>query len=61
MKIENDLKLDFSQVLIRPKRSTINSRSDVNLNRTMKFKWSPKTSYFGTRHLSLTHFLIEKR
>ena len=43
MKIENDLKLDFSQVLIRPKRSTINSRSDVNLNRTMKFKWSPKT------------------
>tara|TARA_B100000214_G_scaffold375003_1_gene359577 strand:+ start:4719 stop:5756 length:1038 start_codon:yes stop_codon:yes gene_type:complete len=40
MKIENDLKLDFNQVLIRPKRSTLNSRSGVNLERTFKFKWS---------------------
>ena len=41
MKIENDLKLDFNQVLIRPKRSTLNSRSGVSLERTFKFKWSP--------------------
>jgi GMP reductase len=37
-KIEEGLKLDFNNVLIRPKRSTINSRSDVNLMRTIKFK-----------------------
>lgn len=37
MKIEEDIKLDFSDVLIRPKRSTLNSRSEVSLNRTFKF------------------------
>lgn len=37
MKIESDQKLDFHNVLIRPKRSTVNSRSDVNLERTFKF------------------------
>ena len=37
-KIEEGLKLDFHNVLIRPKRSTINSRSNVNLMRTIKFK-----------------------
>ena len=37
-KIEEGLKLDFHNVLIRPKRSTIDSRSNVNLMRTIKFK-----------------------
>ncbi len=37
-KIEEGLKLDFHNVLIRPKRSTINSRSHVKLERTIKFK-----------------------
>lgn len=37
-KIEEGLKLDFNNVLIRPKRSTINSRSNVNLMRIIKFK-----------------------
>ena len=37
MKIETDLKLDFHDVLIRPKRSTISSRSQVNLERTIHF------------------------
>ena len=37
-KIENGLKLDFSNVLIRPKRSTINSRSKVDLLRSFRFK-----------------------
>jgi GMP reductase len=37
-KIEEGLKLDFHNVLIRPKRSTINSRSNVNLMRSIKFK-----------------------
>ena len=40
-KIEEGLKLDFHNVLIRPKRSTINSRSNVNLMRTIKFKNCP--------------------
>ena len=42
-KIEYGVKLDFSNVLIRPKRSTINSRSQVNLEREFKFKYSPLT------------------
>lgn len=28
-RIDNDVKLDFKDVLIRPKRSTIKSRNDV--------------------------------
>ena len=40
MKIEDGIKLDFSDVLFRPKRSTLNSRRDVNLHRTYKFKHS---------------------
>lgn len=38
MRIEQDIKLDFKDVLIRPKRSTLKSRSEVSLERTYKFK-----------------------
>jgi GMP reductase len=41
-KIESGEKLDFNNVLIRPKRSTLNSRSEVDLNRCFKFKYSSK-------------------
>jgi GMP reductase len=37
MRIEEDVKLDFSDVLIRPKRSTLASRKDVQLDRTFTF------------------------
>ena len=37
MLINDDVKLDYSDVLIRPKRSTMNSRSDVSLKRTHTF------------------------
>ena len=37
MKIESDTKLDFNNVLIRPKRSTINSRSEVDVTRGFRF------------------------
>jgi IMP dehydrogenase/GMP reductase len=37
MKLDQDIKLDFSDVLIRPKRSTLSSRSEVNLVRKLKF------------------------
>lgn len=41
-KIINELKLDFDDVLIRPKRSTLNSRSEVCLSRNFSFKYSPR-------------------
>lgn len=41
MKILDDVKLDFSDILIMPKRSDYSSRSDVNLERTIHFKYSP--------------------
>ena len=42
MRIEEDIKLDYSDVLFRPKRSTLNSRKDVKLILTYKFKYSNK-------------------
>ncbi|MCE0490566.1 GMP reductase [Pantoea sp. Mb-10] len=38
MRIEEDVKLGFKDVLIRPKRSTLKSRSEVELARTYTFK-----------------------
>ena len=40
MRIESDQKLDFQDVLIRPKRSTLASRKDVELKRQYIFKHS---------------------
>ncbi len=37
MRIETDLKLGFKDVMIRPKRSTLNSRAQVSLEREFKF------------------------
>ena len=42
MLINEEIKLDYSDVLIRPKRSTMSSRGEVNLERTHKFLWSKK-------------------
>lgn len=38
MRIEYDVKLDFRDVLIRPKRSVLKTRADVSLEREFKFK-----------------------
>ena len=38
MRIEDDIKLTFDDVLIRPKRSTLVSRAEVELTRSFKFK-----------------------
>ena len=43
MKIEEDIKLDFNDVLIRPKRSNMSSRSEVNIERTFNFPNSKQT------------------
>ena len=42
MRIEEDIKLDYSDVLIRPKRSTLISRFDVKMDRTYRFVHSKK-------------------
>lgn len=41
MRIEYDIKLGFKDVMIRPKRSTLKSRAEVNLERDFKFLHSP--------------------
>ncbi|XMO86368.1 GMP reductase [Algibacter sp. AS12] len=43
MRIEYEIKLGFKDVMIRPKRSTLKSRSEVNLEREFKFLHSPIT------------------
>ncbi|KAM4853930.1 GMP reductase 2 isoform 1-T1 [Thomomys bottae] len=44
--IDNDVKLDFKDVLLRPKRSTLKSRSEVDLTRSFSFRNS-KQMYTG--------------
>jgi GMP reductase len=46
MRIEYDVKLDFRDVLIRPKRSVLKTRADVSLEREFKFKHT-KTTWHG--------------
>ncbi len=38
MRIETEVKLDFKDVLIRPKRSTLGTRSDVDISREFRFR-----------------------
>ncbi len=46
MRIENDIKLDFKDVLIRPKRSTLTTRSGVDISREFTFRHTG-TKYHG--------------
>lgn len=43
MRIEDSVRLDYSDVLIRPKRSTLTSRSEVDLTRELHFRYSDLT------------------
>lgn len=43
MRIIDDIKLDYDDVLLVPKRSILTSRKDVFLERTFRFYHSPKT------------------
>jgi len=43
MRIDNEVKLDYSDVLLRPKRSTMGSRSEVGLERKYTFRNSGQT------------------
>ncbi|XP_043921135.1 GMP reductase 1 isoform X2 [Protopterus annectens] len=42
-RVEEDIKLDFKDVLFRPKRSSLKSRSEVDLKRTFTFRNSKQT------------------
>jgi hypothetical protein len=42
MIIIDEVKLDYKDVLLRPKRSTLNSRKEVDLSREFHFPHSPK-------------------
>ena len=42
MRIEEEIKLDYADVLLRPKRSTLTSRKEVELEREFNFYHSPK-------------------
>lgn len=46
MRIEYDVKLDFRDVLIRPKRSVLKTRADVSLDREFRFRHT-KTTWQG--------------
>jgi len=40
MRIENEILLDYSDVLLKPKRSSLSSRKEVDLEREFTFKYS---------------------
>jgi len=42
MRIESDIKLGFKDVMIRPKRSNLKTRAEVDLERTFKFMHTEK-------------------
>jgi len=46
MRIKEDLKLNFDDVLMEPKRSTLSSRRDVDMTRKFKFRNSGKIIEF---------------
>lgn len=43
MRIHDDIQLDYCDVLLRPKRSALASRSQVEVEREYTFKWCPST------------------
>ena len=45
MQIINDIQLDYSDVMIKPKRSTLNSRSEPDIYRTYKMKHTNRSLY----------------
>jgi len=50
MRIETEVKLDYSDVLIRPKRSTLGSRKEVNLERGFDFKNYKSLEVLNDKH-----------
>ena len=53
MRIEEDIKLDYGNVLIRPKRSTLGSRKEVDLERGFTFR-----NYDGKKIDDYRHYRV---
>lgn len=49
-RIENDIKLDFKDVLLRPKRSTLKSRSEVGIQLWQHKTWLTSIQMFWMNH-----------
>ena len=43
MRLDNEIKLDYKDVLLKPKRSTLSSRRDVEMTRSFTFRNSKET------------------
>ncbi len=43
MRLNTELKLNYADVLLQPKRSTLSSRKDVDIERTFTFQNSKET------------------
>ena len=43
MRLDNEVKLDYKDVLLKPKRSTLSSRRDVDMTRSFSFRNSGET------------------
>ena len=65
MQIINETQLDFSDVLIKPRRSSIDSRSKVNISRDYKFKWCPSiirgTGIMQSNMGTIGNFAVSRR
>ena len=48
MRIDHNIHLDYSDVLLHPKRSTLSSRRDVDILRKFKFRNSGKELSYVT-------------
>ena len=46
MRLDNEIKLNFEDVLLKPKRSTLSSRKDVDMTRKFEFRNSGKVMNF---------------
>ena len=46
MRLDSDIKLNFEDVLLKPKRSTLSSRKDVDMTRKFTFRNSGKVMDF---------------
>lgn len=55
MRIQDDIQLDYCDVLLRPKRSALSSRSEVDVLRQYTFRWCPRALQ-GTGIISANMF-----
>lgn len=58
MRFDNEPKYDYKDVLIRPKRSTLGSRKEVDLSRTFTFRnWTPTDMSYESIRSESGHYI----